>query len=139
MQDKKSKVLFVCDRFPMLQMVIERDRVAIIGGEVIRTPHQTIGFKKTPYGGQYETSEPDIIEFIRDSQQFQSGEIVEVSDINKLRGNKEVVQQVVTGMVTSAPRQEPTVAPEPATPVEPVVVAAKGPGAALVPARAPVF
>lgn len=122
-----KKILFVCDRFPMLQMVMERDRTAIIGGDVIRTPHRTIGFRKTPYGGQYETDQQDIIEYIRSSPQFETGDIIEVADITQLRGGKDISQQVVAGMVTSAPRESPMTAPTPAPAGDKGVAPARGP------------
>lgn len=80
-----KKVLFVCNKWPMLRMVYKRDRSMVIDGQVMREPQEYIGFIRTPYGGEFETDNADKIKFVRESPQFLDGMIVEVKDIEAIR------------------------------------------------------
>lgn len=125
---KPEVVLFVCEKYPMLNMVISHDRTAIIDGEVIRVPHESIGFRKTNYGGHYQTDNPLHIKKIRESPQYKEGHIVEVDekalkDLERKPGGQPVHQ----GVSGTMPRT-----PEPVAPVE---VQKSVPAAAKVPSK----
>lgn len=129
----KSKVIFICLRYPMLRMVFKRDRQMIIDGAVVRDPQEYIGFNKTPYGGVFETDDQAKIDYIRNSPQFLQGEIEEVNstDLAKAKADAPEAsgQPVVSGMQGTMPRQPQAAVPAP-KPLERVPVgAAKVPSA----------
>lgn len=103
-----KKVLFVCDRYPSLEMVMDRDTTTIIDGKIIKTASKYIRFVKTPYGGHFETSDKAQIAVIEASQYFRDGFIVRFAgDIEAARsGEKKHAAPVHQGMVGSGPRAD---------------------------------
>lgn len=139
MSDEKEKgketVLFVCDRYPEIRLVFKADTTTIVNGKVVTTKAHYIGFRKTNYGGQYETSDAEQIEFIRSTPEFKQGEIVEVKNIDDIRSKAKTEDRVRAGQIGTAANenqtQPPAEAPKPAAPK-----AATAPGKKKQPAAA---
>src|SRR3990167_8888827 len=132
MVEKQKKGLFICDKKPNLEMVFKRDQTAIIEGKILKTPAEYIRFIKTPYGGQFETSDPEKIAWMREQPQMAGDNpiIVEIDDIEALRakGRKEG-SKVHSGLLASAPRVPQAAVAEPVKVEPPKVAAAKVPAA----------
>ncbi len=136
MEEEARPVLFVCDKFPMLTLIYKRDTTLVVNGEIVRTPMESIGFIKTPYGGHYETNDPLKIAFVKSSPQFKDGTIVMVENIEEMRKReKQPESNPVTQGGIGTMAREPVVA----TPV-PVAAGEHQPAAAAtVPGRKKAF
>lgn len=111
----KEQTIFVCPRFKGLLMVVKPDDVITDKwGRSRNSPGKHLQFINNGYGGEYRTSDPEEIEFIKTSELFRTGKIIIVNspreELKPVPTGPEVhngsVDSRATTIATPAPKED---------------------------------